>query len=46
MSVMANNRRTPEHQRYVEELRRSNAAGPMKPKNIYSRKNKSWKKEW
>lgn len=44
--MIKTNRRTPEHQRYVEGLRRSNAAGPMKAKTAYNRHDKSWKKEW
>jgi hypothetical protein len=31
-------RRNPEHQKRIEELRRSNAAQPMKNKSKYNRK--------
>jgi len=35
-----NHRRNPEHQRRIEELRRSNAAMPHKNKSRYTRKTK------
>ena len=34
------NRRTPEHQRRVLELRRSNASTPIQSKKAYKRKSK------
>mgnify|MGYP007069467985 CR=1 FL=1 len=40
-----NNRRSPEHQQRVVELRRSNAAQPHRSARSYNRRDRSWQKD-